>query len=115
MIMREDVHNPPLLNLISAIKGFLAGGFMSLAVFTEWDPVARVLLFVIGFFMFVDAVMPVDRGLYAVTSVFFLIVGGLIGFFTAVAGSGLAYLVLMLIAAVVIYLDKLRRMREAIK
>lgn len=110
--MREDVHNPPMMNLISAIKGFLAGGFMSLAIFTEWDPVARVLLFIIGFIMFVDAVMPVDRGLYAVTSVFFLIIGGLMGFFTGISGSGFAFLVILLIIAVVIYLDKIRRMRD---
>ena len=110
--MREEVHNPPLMNALSAVKGFLAGGFMALAVFTPWDPIGRVVLFIIGFIMFVDAVMPVDRSLYAVTSVLFLIIGGLIGFFTAVAGSGLAYLIVIIIVAIVVYIDKIRRMRE---
>lgn len=110
--MREDVHNPPLLSLLGALKGFLGGGLMALAAFTQWDPVGRALLFVIGFIIFVDAVMPFDRGLYAVTSVFFLIIGALIGFFTGLAGSGFAYLILLLLIAVVVYLDKIRRMHQ---
>jgi hypothetical protein len=113
--MREDVQNPPIINLYSAIKGFLSGGFMALSVFTPWDPVARIILIIIGFIIFVDAVMPVDRALYAVTSAFFFIIGGLLGFFTGVAGSGFVFFVLIIIIAVVVYLDKIRRMRELAK
>jgi len=109
-IMREEVHNPPIISLLSAIKGFLGGGFMALAIFTDWDPVGRTVLFVIGLIAVLDSVMPVDRKLYAATTMFFLIVGGLMGFFTALSGSGLAYLVLLLAVAIVVYLDKIRRM-----
>jgi|GEM_PF-2229542 len=108
--MREDVHNPPIISFLSAIKGFLGGGFMALAAFTPWDPVGRTVLFLIGFITFVDSVMPVDRKLYAATTVFFFIIGGLAGFFTAISGSGIAYLILLLVIAVIVYIDKIRRM-----
>ncbi len=110
--MADEIRNPPIVNLLSAVKGFLGGGLMTLAVFTPWDAVGRIILFFIGFIIFVDAVMPVDRSLYAVTSVFSLIIGGIIGFFAAVTGSGFIYLAVLLVIAVVVYVDKIRRMRE---
>ena len=110
--MREGVQNPPILSFLSGMKGLIAGGLMALALFTSWDPVGRIVLFIMGFISLIDSTMPVDRKLYAVTSMFFLIVGGLIGFFTAVSGSGLVFLVALLIITAVVYLDKIRRMRD---
>jgi len=110
--MREDIHNPPVLSLLCAMKGLLGGGLMSLAAFASWDPVARSVLFIIGIIIFIDSVMPVDRALYAFSSVFFYIIGGLAGFFTAISKNGFPYLVILLVLGVAVYLDKIRRMRE---
>ena len=50
--MREEVYNPPIISIVSGIKGFVAGSLMGLGVFSAWDPVARILLVIIGFFVF---------------------------------------------------------------
>jgi len=110
--MREEIQNPPIMSFLTAIKGFISGGLMGLAAFTAWDPVGRTVLFVLGFIVLVDSVMPVDRKLYVITSIFFLIIGGLLAFFTAFAGSGMTYLIILLVAAVITYLDKIRRMHK---
>lgn len=110
--MREDIEHPPIMNAISGVKGFMAGGLMSLSLFTPWDIGGRIFLFIVGFIIFIDAVMPVDRKLYAVTSAFFFLVGGLIGLFTGISGSGVSFLALIILISVLVYLDKIRRMRS---
>lgn len=101
--MRDDIRNPPLASRMSALKGLAAGGFMALGLFAPWDIAPRILFFIIGFIVLVDAVMPADRRLYAVTSMLFMIIGGIIGFFAAVAGQGLALLVVFLVIAIAAY------------
>ena len=95
---------------MGALKGFTAASFMALGAFSAWEPVSRAILFLIGFAILVDAIMPVDRSLYAVTCVFFFVLGGLFGFFAWAAGAGMAYLAITILMAAVVYLDRLRRL-----
>jgi len=110
--MREEVKNPPLMSIRVAAKGFIGGGFMGFAVFAPWDAISRIVLFVIGVIVFLDSLMPSDRVMYVVTSVFSMIVGGLISFFSEISGMEIAYLAVVLIVAALVYMDKIRRMKS---
>lgn len=110
--MHRDNYTPPIVSFSSAIKGLLAGGILALSLFSDFYILARILIFVIGFVVFVDSCMPVDRGLYAITTVFFLVVSGFIGYTFIGSGQSLIYLIIMLILGIFVYLNKIRKMRN---
>ncbi len=113
--MTKDISSPPILDINSAVKGFISGGFMGLGVFSGWDIVSGVILFGAGFLIFLDSLMPSDRMMYVVTSVFSMIIGILLSFFAAVSAIHLPLFVVLLLLAAVTYIDKLKRMRSMVR
>jgi hypothetical protein len=77
--------------------------------------ISAFILFVIGFLVFLDAIMPSDRMMYVATTVFFLILGFLTAFFSSVSSMQLALFLLILVVGIVVYLDRIRKMHRAIR
>ncbi len=88
----------------------MAGG-----LFVPYGAALQVILFIIGFLVFLDSVIPANRGIYVITSVFFLLIGAIIEFALAVAdatyASANAWLIIIFLLTVVIYLVRLGKLR----
>ena len=103
------------MNAVFAAKGFVSGGLLSLAVFSLFDPIIRIIMFIIGFIVFVDSVMPRESKFYAVTVVFFLVISGLIGFFSTITGMDMVYMVVVLVMLIIVYLRLILGFKQTIK
>jgi len=76
--MERDVEYVPIIGKMSALKGFLSGSLMAGGLFVPIGAALQLIIFIIGFFVFLDTVIPVNSGLYAITSFFFLLIGAII-------------------------------------
>lgn len=109
--MERDVESVPIVGKISALKGFLSGSLMAGGLFVPYGAALQAVLFIIGFLVFLDTIIPANKGLYGVTTIFFLFIGAVIEFALAVAdatyASASAWLIVVFLLTIIIYFVRL--------
>lgn len=111
-MFRRDV---PILESKSLLKGFLSGSLMGIGLFNPYGFAAQLILFIIGFVIFLDTVIPAGEAMYAVTATFAAIFGGFISLLSAIFEGVIFYLVLVLILTILVYLYRLRKFTQKVK
>ncbi|UCD07195.1 MAG: hypothetical protein JSW41_05215, partial [Candidatus Aenigmatarchaeota archaeon] len=61
--MERDIDYVPIVGKISALKGFFSGIIMAGGLFVPYGLALQVVLFIIGFAVFLDTIIPANRGL----------------------------------------------------
>jgi hypothetical protein len=110
--MERQVDYVPIVGKLSALKGFLSGSLMAGGLFIPYGAALQAILFIIGFLVFLDSVIPANKGIYVITTIFFLLIGTIIEFVLAATNITAASLwfILMFLLTVVIYLVRLGKL-----
>jgi hypothetical protein len=98
---------PPMTSWKSALKGFVAGSLFVLSALNAWGFPFQALLFVVAFLVMIDSLVPYGAQPYIVTSVVAIFAGGIVSLIASITGNGIAYLVIIFIIGVIIYIDRL--------
>lgn len=111
--MERQVDYVPIVGKLSALKGFLSGSLMAGGLFVPYGAVLQAILFIIGFLVFLDSVIPVNRGIYVITSVFFLLTGAVIEFILAATNITAAstWVIILFLLTLVIHFVRLGKLR----
>jgi hypothetical protein len=107
--MDRDVEYTPIIGKMGALKGFISGTLMAGGLFVSYGAALQAALFIIGLLVFMDAIIPANRGLFAISTVFFMLVGAVIEFVASAADAAAgAWPAVMLMLAAVIYAARLK-------
>jgi hypothetical protein len=102
--MPDSLETVPLLKPAAAAYGLLAGGLIGAGLFSGYGFPAQAVLFLLGFLIFLDTVIPRGRDVHIITSMLFLVFGAIASFGLSFYASGLAlFLLIIFIMAVIMY------------
>ena len=105
----EEIEQIPITHPWSALKGFLAGGLIAAAILYPFS-FFRIVLFFIGFFVFLDTVFPAGVTMYGVTTLLFTKIGGLVTFAFWLGKDPGYYLAVVFIAILILYYPRIKKM-----
>ncbi len=105
--MVERITTVPLVDWSSMLKGFISGCLMAGGLFNPaFGPGVQIILFIVGFVVFLDDVTPSGRGAYIYVSIFSLLLSAFITFFFSVAGYAVPWLVFIAVITAAVYLHR---------
>jgi len=109
LMKEEEIEQLPITHPWSALKGFLAGSIIAGAILYPFG-FFRIVLFFIGFFVFLDTVFPAGVTMYGVTTLLFSIIGGLITFAFWLWKDPGYFLAIVFIAIIVLYYPRIKKL-----
>ena len=102
-------------NLMQALNAFLCGSIMvssiivALSAENEFVTLVALMLASIGILLTIDHFMPFDRMLHLFTSIFCVVIGGIVSIIVSQTWSSVLYLIIAFVLMIVIYLPRLRK------
>lgn len=100
-MVREEME--PLVNWITARKGFVSGGLVAGGLLEHLDPIIQAALIALGVFIFFECIIPSTEHAYVVVAIGFWFLGGFVAAGLTALKLALPYLVLIVIAALYFY------------
>ena len=97
-----------MLDAKSVVSGFLSGGLVLGGIILPLG-FANVLLFLIGIYVLLDTVIQYGRMSYPVQTIVSFITGGVVVSVAVFSGYGTAYLIVIIILTLLVYLRKIKR------
>ncbi len=92
----------------SALRGFLAGRLISGSIVNPYYIAIQIVLFIIGLLVLMDILLPAGKGMYGVTAASAAIAGFIITLLLSIFGYSIYYLVFVIIATVLVYINLFR-------
>ena len=93
-----------LTNIRSILKGLVSGSLIIGSILNNLGFAVQAALFIIGLFIFLDSIMPFGREAFILSTIIFAVIGGIISIVLSLTGSGIYWIIIVIILAVVVYL-----------
>jgi len=104
----DNMNDVSIVQWKSALRGFLAGSFISGSIANPYHIAIQIVLFVIGLLVLMDILLPAGKGMYGVTSVSAAVAGFIITLLFSMFGYSTYYLVFVIIVTVLVYINLFR-------
>ena len=105
----------PLTDLRSIIKGVVSGSLVIGSILNELGFAVQAVLFVIGIIVFLDSIIPFGKEAYILTTVIFVVIGGLLSLVLSLTGLGVYWILIAVILGVAVYLQRALRLAGKVK
>lgn len=107
--MPYSIELGPLWDASSALMGFLSGGLMSAGIFAAYGIFVQSLLFLLGFLIFLDSVIPRGEDVYIATTFIFLVIGAAVSLALSILRIELLFVIAVFLLAIMVYFVRLAR------
>ncbi len=104
-----------LTDIRSVLKGLVSGSLIIGSILNDLGFAVQAVLFIIGLLIFLDSIMPFGREAFVVTTVIFAVIGGFLSLLLSLMGSGVYWIAVAVVLAVVVYLEKGMKISEKVR